>query len=111
MCAVLHASAYVEKLMLFGSANGRPRKISVLLLNEASTTQISGPAVATAQRKSATCAMAPSGLTLASAAGLRPAALGLAEGCAAIASAPGLLVRFVIVSPLSRIRLRRRRDG
>src|SRR3954453_8323570 len=109
MCAVVHASAYVEKLKLSGSANGRPRKISVLLLNEASTTQISGLAVASAQRKSEMWATAPSGLTLGSAAGLRPAARALAVGVTAIASAPGLLVTFVIVSPLWRIRLRRRR--
>src|SRR3954471_18491362 len=99
MCAVLHASAYVVKEKCSGSANGRPRKISVLVLKEASTTQISGPAVARAQRKSAMWATPPSGLRpLLS--GRRPADRALAAGAAGTASVPGLLVRFVIVSPL-----------
>src|SRR4051794_12604375 len=109
MCAVFHASAYVVKEKCSGSAKGSPRKISVLVLNEARTTQISGPAVARAQRKSEMCATPPSGLRR-PLSGRRPADLPFVAGAAGTASVPGLLVRFVIVSPLERSSCRLWRD-
>src|SRR5690348_1269106 len=97
-CASVHASAYVLKDQLSGRANGLPRKISVLVLKEASTTQISGPAVASAHRISPMCAIPVSALTSRFTAGLRPALLAAGVGTT---SAPGTLVRLVIGPPLS----------
>src|SRR5690349_476590 len=63
MCASFQASAYVLNEKCSGIANGLPRRISVLCLNEASSTQISGPAVASAHRNRAMCATPLSGLS------------------------------------------------
>src|ERR687890_2045270 len=72
-CAVFHASTYVWKENDSGSANGWPRKISVLVLNDDSSTQISGPAVASAQTNSAMCASPLKAFTSRLTSGLRPA--------------------------------------
>src|SRR3954471_24258234 len=74
-CADCHALTYVSNEKLLGSANGSPRKISVLFLNDASTTQISGPAVARAQTIRAMCARPVNALTSRFLSGLRPACL------------------------------------
>jgi hypothetical protein len=102
MCASVHAEKYVSSEKLAGSANGLPRKISVLLLNDASSTQISGPAVISAQTTSETCASPVNALISFFGSGLRPPLFGAPAGSApGSASVPGLLVRFVIASPLA----------
>src|SRR3954449_2469854 len=104
-CASVHAETYVSNENECGSANGRPRKISVLLLNEASKTQISGPAVASAQMASPKWARPLNALTSRRTSGLPPAP-GVA-GTERGACVSGMLG---IGSPLG-LRDRRRRCG
>src|SRR5690242_8696596 len=92
MWASLQALAYVSNENELGSANGLPRKISVLLLNDASSTQSSGPAVIRAQATRATCDRPVAILRSRFGSGARPA-----DG----ALVPGVLVMVVIVSPLA----------
>src|SRR5689334_15071665 len=97
-CAWVQAATYVSKENDFGSANGAPKKISVLVLNDAITTQINGPAVARNQTNNETWARPLNAVNSRRPPGRRPV-----EGGGATpggpAGTPVLVVFVVIASP------------